>query len=253
MQQQHFFEADVQQAAAAHNQQDAEGGQHAGDIHMPDALDDAGAVHDGGLVQLGGDGGQGGDVDDGAVAQLLPHAGPDVDTVEILGLGHIVGGGNAQIAQRHVDDAAAGVEELENQRAHNDGGNEVGRVADHLHRFAEALKRNVIQQQRENQRKRERGQRIEIDEQRVAQNLPELRRVEKLLHILEAHPVAILDGAGDAEIAERDLHAVHGHVPEGDQHRHGQQQHDIQRAVPGDFVFKGGREFFPRGVGNCFG
>lgn len=64
LQQQHLLEADIHDVAAAHHEQNAKCGQNAGNVHIPNSLNQTGAVHNRRLMQLVGIAGQRSDVDD---------------------------------------------------------------------------------------------------------------------------------------------------------------------------------------------
>ena len=92
-------------------------------------------------------------------------------------------------------------------------GDEVGRVGDHLHRLLEAAVQGAVERQGQQDRERKPGgQRVQADLQRVAHHAHEVGRVEELLEVLEADPLAAPDPLDRQELPERDLGAVHRDV-----------------------------------------
>ena len=106
-----------------------------------------------------------------------------------------------------------------------------------------------MQDDRENQGDREGRQGIEIDAQRVFEDVAELVAVEEFREEFEADPFARVDATGDFIIPESDLHAVHRGVLEHDQDRHWYQQHDIQRAEAPELL---AHPLLERRTGNSF-
>ena len=105
-------------------------------------------------------------------------------------------------------------------------------IADGLHSLLINGGFQLVQQQRQNDGSREReNQTVNVQQQRVPNNLPEVRVVQVLLEVLETHPRAALNAHADIVLLERDLHAVHGPVAEQNIEGNGDHQHQIQMTV----------------------
>ena len=203
---------------------------------MQNALELVGAVDDGSLVQLRVDAGQRRDIDDGVVACPLPDVRPHIDVAEHAGFGEERHGAQAQQVQQMIDDAALAEEYIEHADQ-NDGGDEVGRVGDHLRHLAQLVGDAVIEQQRQENRKGERGDDL-IDAQHdgVGQQILEHIGMEELVKVLHAHPRAAPDALGRLEVAEGNLHAVHWPIVEDQQIDQRRQEEQVQHPVAGDLV-----------------
>lgn len=94
---------------------------------------------------------------------------------------------NPEQPQKLIDHAGAGIEKLQQKANHNDGGDEMGRIADHLHRVLEPPYPDRIQAQREQHRQRRADRKgIQADNQRVLHNAPEIIGVEEARKMLES-------------------------------------------------------------------
>ena len=117
---------------------------------MPHAGKAAGAIHQGSLHLGGVHIGQGGYVDDSAVAHALPHAGPYIHGAEQVRVAHKVSLGAAEQGDNVVDQACAGGEDVLHGAHQHNGGDEVGQVSDHLHHFLIGLALQLVDRQRQN-------------------------------------------------------------------------------------------------------
>ena len=104
--------------------------------------------------------------------------------------------------------------------------NEVRHVGDRLHGSLELIVLNLVQKQREDDRRREtkhNGQRR--NGERVGQKTPEVDVVEEVVKPHETDIVAAGDAAGRLIVVERDDQAVHRLIAEQRQiYKHGQNQ-----------------------------
>ena len=107
----------------------------------------------------------------------------------------------------------------------------MGRVGHHLYRFLEALAPQLVDEQRHDHGKRERRQRIKGKDHRIADDLPALGVIEKLLKILQPHPRAAPDALGNAVIPEGDLQARHGPIIKDNEIHDGRKQQQINLPV----------------------
>ena len=112
---------------------------------MPHQLPTACAVDLGSLIQLHIHAGQRRQIDDGAVAGLLPDILADDQRGKELGVAEQVGRIRAEdLGQHMVDGAVRGGEHLESQRRHNDDGDKVGDVDQRLRRALEPFAAQLI-------------------------------------------------------------------------------------------------------------
>ena len=128
-------------------------------------------------------------------------------------------------------------------------------VDDRLHDLLVALAGQLVEQQRQNDRDRERHQQIaNADGQGVLQQLGKVRRGEEAFKVLEAHPGAAPDALHRLVVAEGDLQTIHGIIAEHQKIRHGGQQKQIQLPVGQDaFQHMAGRSTSSSGTygGRC--
>ena len=120
-------------------------------------LELVGAVDLGGLEELHVDAGNGGEVEDGAPAHVLPHADQGVGQLPGRAIGQE---GNilvnqAVLQQGLVDDAGGGGEDLQHHTADDDPAQEVGQVQQRLGDALDALVLNLVQHDGQDDRNRE--------------------------------------------------------------------------------------------------
>ena len=222
------LEAGLHQVADVHDQQDHEGALDARQRDVQYLLEAARAVDAGGLIQGGVDGGHGGDVDDGAPADLLPDVDDAHQPPEVLALAQPEHGLESQHLQQVVD-GAVGREDVLGHGHDDDHGQEVGQVGDGLHRALEGALAHLVQQHRQY----DGGHRAEhqVDDahgQRVADGLVEIRAAEQPLEVVQAVPGR--DATGDQLAVAVVLEGV-GPAPQGNvveqqhvqENRHGHQ------------------------------
>ena len=194
-------------------------------------LEAGGSVDDGGFVELGVHGGQGGNVDDGAPAHALPDAGPDVDVAEGSGAGHEVVGLSAQGFDDLIDGSRGGGKHGDDDARHDHHGDEVGGVQ---HRLDEAFVSagDFVQEkgyQDGDGESRQEG--IDGNGEGVADQGPAVVGGEEFLEVFESHPGASGEAQGAFVVFEGDLDAVHGEVAENQHGEKGGQEHQIVLAV----------------------
>ena len=171
--------------------------------------------------------GERGHVDDGAVAGVLPDVGQGIDELEVAGHRQVVDRLHAECAHQHAEQAEPRVQEQDDHRRHHYRGDEVRRVGDHLHRPLEGALADLVERQRQDDRRREAEQQPgEADGKGVLDQPPEARRLEEADELPEPDPGAAPHALNHVEVPERDLRAHHRHVLEDDdvRHRHQHQQ-----------------------------
>ena len=114
---------------------------------MADALNERGAVDQRGFVQLGGHTAQRGDINNGRIAHALPHVCPHVNVLERALDAHVVARRNAEQLHDCVEQAGARVKHLKNDRAHDNGGNEVRKIGNRLHELSKHVAGQVMHRQ----------------------------------------------------------------------------------------------------------
>lgn len=112
---------------------------------------------------------------------------------------------HAEYAENNIDQTASGLHELEDDTAHDDDGDEVRRVGNHLNRLAISVGGDIIQKQRQNHGHGEQRQLIKADGQCVPDIGSRKRAIEEFLEILEPDPFAIGNALGNLEISEGNL------------------------------------------------
>ena len=193
---------------------------------MQYALEAVGAVQDGSLMQAGVHVREGGNVDDGAPAEILPVAGQDVHGTEGTALQEV---GYSICSQRGGDVVHKAVAAKE-QRQHtnqDDQGDEMRGGKNSLQHFGGALALQSIECQRHDD-----GQRETDDETQDAQNKgighqrPKLHVVEKADEVVKADPMGQRpdDRVAGHVILEGDQDAIDGHVVEQKYHQHSWKQ-----------------------------
>ena len=231
--QEDLLESDRQNMRGVQDQQDDRRGQYPGDIHVPDALPDIRAVHGRRLVQLRTDAGQRRDIDDGVVADPLPHARPYVQMREEVGLTHELNGRRSQIPQ-HIVDHSVQRQDLGQYAADDDRGKEMRDVSDRLYRFLQDPVGHLVDQDGQDDRREESGEhRVKAQADRVAQKTRQLRRAEE---VAEPFIPGIRPGArGDAELhielLEGDQDTVHRTVLERERIDDRKHQKDVELPV----------------------
>ena len=121
-------------------------------------------------------------------------------------------------AEDLVDHPHSGIEQNEDDADHHHRRDELGCVADHLHRFLEEVLADVVERQRQQNWQRKAGdQTVDAQDHRVPDDLPEVVRADEALEVLEPDPWTAGDAVDHVEVAERDLHAVHRPVLEKQQ------------------------------------
>ena len=181
---------------------------------MPDPFQNACTIDDGGFMQLRRYAGKRGNIENGIVAKALPYAGPDVNSVKVFFLGHIIDGWNAEQTQKLIDQSRAGIGELNDHATQNHGGNKVGQITDVLHQLGIAAAGHMIQAKGKNRRQRKGQQRVKIDDQRIANDRGKVIVRKEFLEIFESDPGTLFNAPGNAKFTEGNLSAVHRNVLE---------------------------------------
>ena len=194
---------------------------------MPDALQAARAVNGRGLVQRRVDARERGQVDDRAPADILPDVGGDEDGAEVARVGQQACALHAQHGQ-HVVDQAVRLAKLRQQAAHDDDGDEVRHVRDRLDDVLIAVVGHLMDHQGEDDGRRERkGDLIQVDQQRVADDAPGVHATQKLGEVVQADEAAAGDAAHGLVVLKRDDRIVHARIVKDDVVEHDRNQHQI--------------------------
>ena len=190
---------------------------------MPHALEAVRAVHRGGFVKLGADPRQGGDVHNGFIARLLPYAAQYIQPGEQGFAAHKIDRGEAQAPYDGIDRAKPHVRDLHEDTHHDDRGNEVRRVRDHLHGLAELLGAAGIYREGENDGHGKTDEQVDqADPEGVPDDPRRVGRTEKLSEQLKPHPLASRDAQYGVPLFECDLDTVDGQVFENENVHQGQ-------------------------------
>ena len=150
----YFFVPHVDQRPDAHDQQDHDRRQNRRQVDVNHALQPAGAVDGGGLVQFRADPGQRCNVNHRAPSGALPHARPDVHMPEHAGLRQKVNPVAAQRRNRMVHDADRRRKHHVNHADQHHCRDKVRRIQDGLRHFPD-FGCHFVQQQRQKNRERE--------------------------------------------------------------------------------------------------
>ena len=141
----------------------------------------------------------------------------------------------AERLDQRVHRSVAGRQELQEQPHHHHGGDEVGRIGDHLRGLLEARRLRVVDQQRQDDRDgKPRHQGVDGDADGVAHHARELVGAEELDELIEPHPRAAPDPLDGDELAERDLGAVHRQVVEDHEVGDGYGEDQVELPVAAD-------------------
>ena len=181
---------------------------------MQDSLQLVRAVDIGRFVLLRVDGRQRRQIQYGIPAGLLPDVREDVDAPIVSWIAQQVFALTAGVEEvdNQVDDAL-GAHEVSQQAADDDGGDEVGHVADGLNGPLAQIVAYLVNHQREQDgdRKAE-DQAVQAEHQRVPQKPPEIAAVEEGAEVLEKNELASRNTLEGLVVLERNDHA--GHRPE---------------------------------------
>lgn len=233
--QQHLLEADGEDIAEPHDQQQHDDGPHGGQRDVPEAPPRAGAVDRGRLVLLLVDLGERGEEDDRPPAGVLPDHLRHHQRLERVGVPDDVDAVQPGVAERAVQQAGVAQQLLE-ERDDDHPGQEVREIRDALHEAPDAVPRQAVQEHGE----RERDGKVERQlEQRYPQGVdngrPEVGVLEHPLEVLQPDPLAGPQPVERHVVLERDDVAGHRAVVEQQevrQSRQHQQQQDPVLAKP---------------------
>ena len=174
----------------------------------------ASAVDFGGLIQLAVDAGQGGQIDDGAPAYLLPDAGENVDgSVKA----RILEQWRALSAEEDDDvvEQAGGHAEIGQHAADDDEGNEVRKIGDGLNCVLKGLMPDLVDQQsKQNGGWESENHIVGREKQGVSDQSWKVDVREEALKVVQADPVAARNAQSWCIVLKCDDRAVHGSVAE---------------------------------------
>ena len=185
-------------------------------------------VHIGGFIQGSVHAGKGGKVNDGIPAQFLPDVHRNVQGLEILLVGQQVGGRETDFREQEGQNAV-GTAENDHETADHHGRNEVRHIGDGLHDLLERAGPHFVEKQgKKNGQRETEDQESDIDGQRVSEQTPEERAVQKGTEVLQSHPFAVGDAADRVIVLEGNHYAVHGQIVEDNEVGNGRKDHQIQ-------------------------
>ena len=151
---------------------------------------------------------------------------------EILGLAHYIGGRAAESLYDGVHPAAVDREHAAHQANQHNHRDKVRQVGDGLRHALKAFAGDAVHHQRQDDGHGEaRQQIVEIQDQRIADDVFKVVGFKKVTEPFETYPRAASDAVGKVEIAEGNLHAVHGPVVEDRNIEEGGQDHQVQGPV----------------------
>ena len=210
-------------------------GQNAGQVDVADLLQARGTVDARRLVQLRVDAGQRGHVDDGAEPGALPDLREHVDPRERDRNAHEVDRIQAQEASQVAGESDPRVEEQDDHRRHHHGGDEVREVGDHLHRALERAVADLVERQRQDDRRHEAERHHQhVDRHHVADQRVEVGGPEEQQEVLQSHPFAAPDALHRRVVAEGDLGSHHRDVLEDENVGQGGGHHQVVLPVAAD-------------------
>ena len=171
-------------------------------------------------------------VDDRAPAHALPDVGSDQNTAKQPRIAQEQPALATQQGDDVVDHSVGGMQHLTDDPAQDDPRHEVREIGDTLHQLLEAHVVHGVQQQRQQDRRREsEGDAIGADDERVLQHAQEEIAAEQPLEVLQADPRTAHDAVHHPVVLEGDEGAVHGPVVEQDEEDHRRQQQQIAMPV----------------------
>ena len=136
-----------------------------------------------------------------------------------------------------IDNTRSRKKEDGNHAAQDHHGNKVRRIGDHLDKLAESLSRQIVQQQRENNRDRNAYQkRVDAQRQRIFQECREFIAAEEALEMGKMVPLATPYPKLSDVVLEGDLNAVHRNIMKNDIIYNDRQDHQIQNPVFADVL-----------------
>ena len=153
---------------------------------MPGLTQPSAAVNQAGLIQLGVYAGQSGQIDDGSPADALPDTHSRINRSEIFGVIHKIGSSSAQRFNQIVD-YAVGWRKHRNQDGNdNHCGNKMRQIGDGLSDFLERAILKLVEQQRQDDRRREAPDKaVKTNQEGIADEPPKIGRLEKVVKCLK--------------------------------------------------------------------
>ncbi len=199
-----------------------------------------GSVHVSGFVLLHVDARDRGEIDDRTPSDLLPYARTDEDCPEVLGSGEKVNCVDPEQTEHVIHRAVAGRQDLPKHAADHDPGYEMRKVGNGLDDLLVADVVNLVQEQGEQYRCREREQDPEqADDHGVAEHPIEQRTAEQPLEVMEPRPGAPQDAIHHPVVLEGDEHAVHRLVVKEDEVDDRRDQQQVVIPVLVDLLLEG--------------
>ena len=164
---------------------------------------------------------------------LLPHAGRDQHRHEPVDVGQKVDRFAAHAGDDRVDHPGGRGQDRPDDAAQHHPRQEMGQVADRLHGALEVALMHFVEEQRQDDRRREPPEQpVQTDEERVAKHPAKVgSAVEQPYEVVEADPLAAPYAVEEPVFLERDDDPVHGPVPEDDGPDQGGGQQGEQIAV----------------------
>ena len=195
---------------------------------MPGLLQAGCAVHGRRLIERGIDRRDRRHIDDGVPAHLLPVVRQIQKRAEQRNVRQEVHPRAAEIADDRIDHAAVG-EEVGEDCGNDDPAEEVRECVDRLIHALELRAAHFVDQQRENDRRRElEDQSRNIDFKRIADGLHGRRRFEDAGEVIHAHPLGTPDAQARIVLLERENNAAHRRIMEDSEKHNAWNQHQIE-------------------------
>ena len=232
MQQQHFLEADRHEAAHRQNEQNNDRRHDSWDVDMPYSPQPGRAIDRRRVVQFRVDARERGQVDDRSPAESLPLAGPNENVLEPLGDDQKLDRIAAERLDNVVDQAGLRVQKSDNHSGHDNGGNKMGGIADRLRPLLKCGAPHFVERQGEQHRQWKQQQSVHVEHERIADQIPEVIRIEEALEVIQPGPWTAPDPLGDNVIFEGDLHAVKRNIVKNEKVGGDGKQQSVQLPVP---------------------
>ena len=202
---------------------------------MPDALHAVGPVNHGGFIQLAGDAGDGGKIDDGAPAHTLPDADQQVGDRPVVQFRQEGDAAfdPAPLRHQHIHDAGSGLEQLVRHGPDDDPGKEMGQIQHGLRYLLETGETQLIEHQGQHDGHREADRQVQqVENDGVFQSPEEILVPENLGEDVHADPLAAGISLGGLIVIKNHPEARIGSVIEEDYQNDRNQQKQVQMPVP---------------------
>ena len=200
-----------------HNQQHHDRACDPGQRDVPHPAQVAAAVDHAGFVQFPVDAADGRQENDGVPADILPQVHQGIDGAEGFRLHQEILPFPAKSGDQVVDNTAGWRQELHHHTGDNHAGYKIWKIGDRLGHFFEPAVLHLIKQRSQDDGRREiEDQVIQVDQQRVAHQAPQINGIKELLEKFKSHPWTFVEPQESIEIFESDRQAQHRRIAKYD-------------------------------------